>query len=329
MRGRGRMSKLKGINVYSFHEPTLPIAIRWCKDNGFNHIRYCLVSAPTTDQYTEQYDPWGFGGSEVWAAKNATYTHFIDYLYRHAARLCRYQDLCLSSGVSITLDMHSYFGCEANEQGHLLFQSEILKDIFISGWEHLAIWLKGRPHIYGFDLINEPRMRDFNRHYTPFIREVIERIRKEDGSRICIVEGQNDDLVNMTLLDVKALTSYKNVELSGHWYWRTDFTVGGKGNYPRAGLNRDKIIDRIGNVAEWCKDNKIRSYVGEIGINHYSEGHLQWLEDSWRTLRRRGFNVVGYSFHKLNQDPAGDRESTRNPQLTPEVQARILSIMRL
>ena len=111
-------------------------ADRW---NG-NLIRWPLVQVGQQPPEIAAYDAWLDG---------------------ELARLDQVLTWAGKHGVKVVLDMHSPPGGEANPGGYVaaygrIFSAPEAQQAFIQAWQKMAQRYKGRPEIWGFDLMNEP-----------------------------------------------------------------------------------------------------------------------------------------------------------------------------
>lgn len=108
------------------------------QDWNANLIRWQMVrnwGRAGTDRDLEEYDRW-IGGK-------------LD-------ELDSVLDACDRFGIRVVIDLHSPPGGRYENNDLAIFNEPVYQDHFVALWERIARRFRGRPAIWGYDLINEP-----------------------------------------------------------------------------------------------------------------------------------------------------------------------------
>ena len=309
---------LSGIHVYAYSDKMMSDAIRCCARNGIRSIRYAIVSLPIRGHETDAVDFFSLSGNGVYAEiayqTRAQQEQFITYVMEaHAARIKRFESECQANNIQIVVDMHSFLGAEYDFVHHKrpimsLFVNSIYQDLFIHAWNVLTENLANVKSVCAFDLINEPCFIDSD-EYVLFMEYLARNVRAIDSDRTLIVEGLRDDLMSLRKINFEPLRALGNLVLSGHWYWKTSFTVQRQGAYGGSKFNFINHKKRISSIIRWAKRNNWDLYVGEIGITPdespskwVKSGAHSWFADACALFRAYS---IPLAFHAFTQDPVG------------------------
>lgn len=311
--------RLRGVHVYSFCEQQVRDSIEWCGQNGFNNIRYAIVSAPVGPDQMHNYepiDPWGFVGSPIWPP-DPDRLECIRRMLCHVERLKRMRELCLAWGVSIVVDMHCWHGMELTEKReHILFLDENRMNALVESWATIFEGLKDEPHIIGYDLINEPGFSSMKEQYMPLIHRLGAKLRAVDTQKLLIVEGKSDDVMQVVNLPLAELRQYAPFLVSGHWYWKISYSgFPGPKTYPSEHLNLEMMKQRLRPLRTWLRENSVQCYVGELGCNVNAPGMLEYLRDVLSLFRYSNFHPMFHHYRALAVPPHGESEAPQSTRV--------------
>ena len=208
-------------------------------------------------------------------------------------------DWCREYKIYVILDMHAAPGAQ-NADWHsdsngkaLLWKKKRYQEETLKLWQSLAEHYKDEPVIAGYDVLNEPVIKDV-RGLKRFYREAIETIRQVDKRHIIFLEG-SDWAQN---IDFLGEPESENIVYSIHFYqplnfsfnFRPDFSYPGRidGQYWAKGKIRSYLKHYYKKAKEW----KVPIYVGEFGINYRWGccGELEYLKDTLEVFEEFGFH---------------------------------------
>lgn len=243
-----------------------------------------------TDRDTEEYDHW------------------ID------RKLDIFEESVLSEaekrGMKVVLDLHTPPGGRDASLDMNMFYEEKYAVHFVETWRRIARRFKGRPCIYGYDLINEPSQTRNTRPGMDCIGlqlRAAEAIREEDPRAPVIVESNNwaapSAFRRMTPLPLT------NAIYQIHMYEPTAFThqrvlkeFPKSAKYPNAekGWDKDFLRRRLQPVRDFQLKHGARIYVGEFSAVAWAEGAAEYLRDLISIFEGYGWD---WSYHAFREWP--------------------------
>ncbi|MFH1790851.1 MAG: cellulase family glycosylhydrolase [Candidatus Omnitrophota bacterium] len=240
------------------------------------------------------------------------YKFFETKPYKYDARALAFMKNVLgwaeSAGLKVILDLHAARGAQncdwhADSDGRArLWTDAECRNRTYALWEFLAHNMKDEPAVCGYDVLNEPVIRDAARVKTlkGFYRELIRRIKRIDRKRAIFLEGniwaQEIDFIKDILED--------NVAVSIHTYLPLNFTFNFRREYSYPGQiegirwDRDTLRRHLEKYKKFSDENKTRIFVGEFGVNYRKNayGELAWLGDSLAVFGEYGFDWTYWTY---------------------------------
>lgn len=325
------MTNLRGIAVYSMDETRIMDCIKYCGKNKIPNIRYQLMSAPRSYEFTTDIDFWSLTGNGCWVDVDNTPTPeerlsiVTDRMLRHALRIKRLCQLCAENNVKIIIDWHLWWGSKVKEGTNYqeIFFRQEQQDLFVEGWKVMAAELKDCSNVTFLDLANEPAYSS-QLIYTNLISRLYQSIKAIDPNRKIIVEGRVDDINNLLRFDPTKFSWGKDVIWSGHFYWKSSFSLAGKGVYPNKErkFTKEDIKTRLVQVRDWANRYQVELYCGEVGVDLMTQitydqfkllGHLNWIKDSLDILYRFA-NPVWHDWFNLEITNEDNIETVKKKQ---------------
>ena len=206
-------------------------------------------------------------------------------------------------GVRIVIDVHVAPGGrnEANEM--YMFFERPYHDAFVDLWRRIATRFKGRPSVYGYDLINEPDQRaSAPWDYWTIQREAAEAVRAVDPDTPVVIEANEMD----SPAAFAYLSPFKmdNVIYQVHMYVPGEFThqgvSGGNADakYPDEARGWDKAYLRriLQRVRDFQVRHGARIYVGEFSAVAWAKGAERYLADCISIFEEYGWDWTYHSF---------------------------------
>jgi len=211
---------------------------------------------------------------------------------------------CKKYGIYVVVDMHSL----ALDS----FSSTANQDKLVDAWKKLASHYKGNPVIWGYDIINEPRLNNWQEGsflWNDLAERVSQEIRKIDPDTAIIIEAELMALPAgfETLRPVSA----PNVIYSLHMYNPGQFThnrVYDKNQSPETypgmigGTMWDKAeLERnLKPVIDFQKKYNVHIYVGEFSAIRWSPGAPQYLSDLIDIFEKYGWDWSYHAFREFH-----------------------------
>ena len=225
----------------------------------------------------------------------------LDSLEKHLVWAKKY-------GIQIVVDLHAAPGSRDERKDLYMCHDAKYADAFIATWRKIATRFRGRPEIYGFDLINEPQQ------VTPALpgcdywsiqSRAAEAIRAIDPETPVIIESNcYDGPGTFSYLRPLALT---NIIYQVHMYVPMEFTHQGvfdknaaRTHYPDAarGWNIDFIRRTMKPVIDFQKRHDAKVYVGEFSAIVWGEGAGDYIRDCIDVFEE---NHWDWTFHAFRE----------------------------
>lgn len=206
-------------------------------------------------------------------------------------------------GIRIVIDVHVAPGGQNEAKEMNMFFERPYREAFIDLWRGIASRFKGRPGVYGYDLINEPEQRTpAPCDYWTIQKEAAEAVRAIDPDTPIVIEANEmDSPVAFAYLSPLRMD---NVIYQVHMYVPIEFThqgvFGAKtgAKYPDAARGWDKAYLR--RVLQRVRDFQIRHgariYVGEFSAIAWAEGADRYLADCISIFEEYGWDWTYHSF---------------------------------
>ncbi len=214
---------------------------------------------------------------------------------KELARLKKMAGWVSKSGGKSLLDLHNYGRYFLNKDGEVVeakLGSQDLPEIaLVNFWQKLASEFAGNPSIYGYGIMNEPHDLALG-VWKSASQAVVTGIREIGDHRLILVAGDRWSNSEMW------------VENNGQHAWIEDsanalayeahcyFDFDASGQY-RTGYNRELRLDpdleqraqqRLQPFINWCRTNKVRGFLGEIGVPSH--------EPRWEALLKNALSIL-------------------------------------
>ncbi len=212
-------------------------------------------------------------------------------------------------GLKIVVDLHCPPGGRDADRDWSMYHDAKYADHFIACWKRIATRFKGRPEIYGFDLINEPtqiRRALPGCDYWSLQRRAAEVVRAIDPKTPIIIESAEWDSANsfayLSPLDMD------NVIYQVHMYQPGEFThqgVHAKGDYPhhaypnpKKGWNKTWLKGRLEPVRKFAAKHNAKIYVGEFSAITWADGADRYIADCIDIFNEYGWDWTYHAFRE-------------------------------
>ena len=260
-----------------------------------------------------------------WDAKAPPDAALAAYLSDLDRRLDHLRDIlpwARKYGVWIVVDLHSPPGGRTGSD-MAMFYDQRWNEAFVEIWRKIARRFKGRPMIYGYDLVNEPKQSDRALcDYWNTQRRAAEAIREIDPDTPIIVEANG--YAAASAFSYLSPLAMDNVIYQVHMYEPFAFTHQGihKGFGPTVypdeekGWNREYLVKRLAPVREFQRRHGARILVGEFSAVAWAEGAERYLADLISIFNEYGWD---WTYHAFRESPCWDveKEGPSIPKMVP------------
>lgn len=234
---------------------------------------------------------------------------------------------CEEYNIYCILDMHAAPGCQ-NSDWHSdsdgesnLWNKKIYQKRFFRLWEFLANRFKDRSIIAGYNVLNEPVIKEASeRTLRSFYKETVRHIRRVDKKHIIFLEG---NLWSRVLEDIGEPFN-DNLSYSIHYYDPSDFTHNFHRGLKYPGLirkehwNKERIRRDFKAYSRLSRKWDIPIFLGEFGVNFRCgkcSGELTWLKDVLQLCNEYEFHWTYWTYKAVANGifPDGLYQCLSNP----------------
>ena len=253
----------------------------------------------------------GFGGARRKGGKPvslADWNHWLARNLDHAEEVLGWLE---KRNMQMVLDLHNPPLHGYGHSGDVFYVQEYA-DRFVEAWREIAVRFKGRPGIYGYDLMNEPaqtRRALPDCDYWNIQRRAAEAIRAIDPD-ITIIFAANDWSGPQAFSYLAAL-KMDNVIYQVHMYKPGWFTHQGANGAPRPkpgteqpypnparGVDKEKLRAWLQPVRDFQLRHGAKIYAGEFSACIYAPGAGQYLRDCISIFEEYGWDWTYHSFRE-------------------------------
>ncbi len=213
---------------------------------------------------------------------------------------------CREEGIFCILDLHAVPGAQnpgwhSDSNGQVRFwQDKKLQRQYFTIWRRIASRYKDEEAIAGYDVINEPVVKN-TQALRKFYAETVKEIRKVDKNHIIFLEA------NFWGQKLKNLCRPwdKNTAYSIHVYDPLSFTFNFHpylrypGHIDGKYWDNKQIYKMMVSYYELAEKWQVPIYVGEFGVNYRSAkyyGELGWLKDVLECFKKFGFHWTYWTY---------------------------------
>lgn len=228
--------------------------------------------------------------------------------------------------MQVMLDFHNYGRCRVpGQEEYLIIGTEqVPVAAFADVWGKLATALKDEPGIYVYGLMNEPHDMGDDKRWPAAAQAAINAIRRVDKKTTIMVSGDAWSSaadwrkgVNETIHE-KIRDPQNNIIFEAHCYFDKNLAGVYAKSYEEEGGSPNVGIERVRPFVEWCRDKKVRGFVGEFGV---PDSDARWLVAMDRFLKYLQQNNIGATYwaggpwwdkYPLSIEPADARDPNAN-----------------
>jgi len=213
-------------------------------------------------------------------------------------------DTCESLNMRVLIDVHQFPGYHyIDAADYRLWTNSEFQNRLISFWKEIAARYSTRGDVvYGYDLLNEPRMVEpptWNR----LIKRITAAIREADPHHTIVVECAEyaEPYGFLSLVP----TGDGNTIYSFHLWEPGNFTDQGLPGYPAIGIewpseraNRESLKSWVKPVLDFQEKYDVPILVGELGVTVWasSESRAAYLRDAFDLFEEFGFDYAYWAY---------------------------------
>lgn len=215
-------------------------------------------------------------------------------------------DWCRREGLFCILDLHSAPGAQnpdwhSDSDGSALFwKIKRFQRQYFTIWQKIASRYKDEPTIAGYDVLNEPVLKN-PQALKKFYRHVVRVIREVDKNHIIFLEANNYG----QQLKLLGRPRDENIAYSIHIYQPLNFTFNFQPHLRYPGYingkywDRKRVYEMAGYYHRLAERWQVPIYVGEFGVNYRSGsdyGELKFLQDLLDCFKKFNFHWTYWTY---------------------------------
>jgi len=285
-----------------------------------------MLNPELSNEYFTFLDGWNvnlvrYPLKNVFSPQNTwTPQQFIDWMNYVLQMLSVFLPQFAIRNIGVIIDLHDFpRDVVGAHKCHKMIHHREFEDAFITGWENAAKLFKGNTTIFGFDLLNEPRLADEDHDtWEAIATRTIERIRSHDASRTVVFEPKNAAPGWFGRL---RRLPFRNVLYSPHVYAPQAYTHQETDNYPvvgrlsypdpRRGIDKAYLRAVLEPVREFAVRNDAGIYVGEFSFTQFSPvpSAYNYLLDVIELFEEWNWR---WTYHAFRENPVWSVQSGRD-----------------
>jgi len=316
--GHDSVSRLRGAMIRQEYNPE---ALKTLADWGANLVRY---------QMTRNWNAVG----DVNRDKDE-FTRWID---KSLDTLDKILADCEKLGILVCIDLHTPPGGRLEDKSMRMFYEPEYADFFVEVWKRIAARYKGRPAVWGYDLINEPCQNKPSPegcdNYWALQERAAKAVRAIDADTAIIVEvDQWDDPGGY---DFVRPMQVPGIVYQAHMYRPHAFTHqgvhGGQDRWAYPGViskvlyDKDALRRELQPVRDFQLAYNVPIYIGEFSAIRWGKGSDRYLEDVTDIFEEYGWD---WSYHAFREWSGwslehSDDEADQKPAATPPARQAVI-----
>jgi len=316
--GHDRVERLRGAMIRQEYNPA---ALKTLSAWGANLVRY---------QMTRNWDKVG----DI----NRDKADFMRWIDSSLDTLDKILADCEKLGILVCIDLHTAPGGRFEDKSMRMFYEPEYADFFVEVWRHIAARYKGRPAVWGYDLLNEPCQNKPSPegcdNYWALQERAARAVRAIDPDTAIIVEvDQWDDPGGYSFVKPMAVPG---IVYQAHMYRPHAFTHqgvhGGKERWAYPGVIQGVAYDKealrreLQPVRDFQLAYNVPIYIGEFSAIRWGKGSDQYLKDVTDIFEEYDWD---WSYHAFREWSGwslehGDVEADTQPAATPPARQAVI-----
>lgn len=227
-----------------------------------------------------------------WASTSPPYTIEAEFM----DTIRKVVDAALENKLYAMVNIHHYDDFNDNPVGTHL-------DRFLAIWKQISQEFSDYPDSLLFEFLNEPHQTMDAAHWNPVFKRVLDTVRVDNPTRICVVGPP--DWNNVNSVDKLEWTADTNMILTVHYYNPFQFTHQGASwvgdqsqnwlgtTWDSTASQRQAVIDDFSKVRTFSEQHNVPVHVGEFGAYSAADNDSR---ARWTAYCARIFESFGFSW---------------------------------
>ncbi len=203
--------------------------------------------------------------------------------------------------MDVILDVHNYarYHFTGENESQIIGAGRVSPADFADFWGKVAAEFQNEPALYGYGLMNEPHDMGDDERWPRAAQAAIDAIRKVDRKTPIVVAGDgwssslNWQRSSNAKLPEKLRDIADNLVYEAHCYFDKNRSGSYAKDYETELGSPDVGIENVRPFVEWCRENKVRGFVGEFGI---PANDPRWLDTMKRFLDYLNENQISATY---------------------------------
>jgi endoglucanase len=232
-----------------------------------------------------------------WASTSPPYTIETEFM----DTIRKVVDAALENKLHAMVNIHHYDDFNDNPDGTHLTR-------FLAMWKQISQEFSDYPDSLLFEFLNEPHVNMDAAHWNPIFKRVLDTVRVDNPTRICVVGPP--DWNNVNSVDKLVWTADTNMILTVHYYNPFQFTHQGASwvgdqsqdwlgtTWDSTASQRQAVIDDFAKVRAFSEQYNVPVHVGEFGAYSAADNdsRARWTAYCARTFESFGFSWAYWEY---------------------------------
>ena len=229
--------------------------------------------------------------------------------------------------MDVVLDVHNYgrYRFAGEDESQIIGASRVNTADFGDFWKRMARVFKDEPALYGYGLMNEPHDMGDAARWPLAAQAAVDAIRTVDAKTPIVVaddnwsSSRNWGRSSNSKLHEKLSDPNDNLVFEAHCYFDKNRSGKYNASYEDELGSPGVGVENVRPFVEWCRQNKVRGFVGEFGV---PDSDARWLATMDEFLKYLDENNMPsaywaggpwWSKYPLSVEP---RDGASRPQMT-------------
>lgn len=231
---------------------------------------------------------------------------YLAWIDDEIVKLDKMLEHCKGTPMKVVIDLHAGYSTEITQaMSNVITDGEETVRVLKQAWTKLATHYKGNPHVYGYDLLNEPRWRGQD-IWRPLAQELVNTIRAIDPDTPIIIETS---LRNYVPFDgeniVHTIHPYHPMAFSHQGVGRRRIRWSYPGEIDGEYWDKEQIRLTLQHAIRVNQEHGVPIYVGEFAVPVWARGADAYLRDLIEIFEEYGWD---WTYHAFREWPVWSAE---------------------
>ncbi|MBR0459159.1 MAG: cellulase family glycosylhydrolase [Victivallales bacterium] len=241
---------------------------------------------------------------------------YLEWIDREIKKLDTILPRAQANDIKIIIDLHTGPGTTITKVASNEITEKTSVETLCQAWAKFAQHYRGNQNIYGYDLLNEPQMSDYNaktkNQWQQIVEQVVATIRKIDPDTPILVAWHQQKAFVQNAGNIIYTPHYYTPHMYSHQgVLYKDFPCAYPGWINGEYWDKERIRLNLKSVIELQKKYNLRICVGEFGASVWCTiGREKYIEDCISIFEEYGWD---WCYHAFREWPGWSAEHVLGP----------------